>query len=388
MNEELILKREQEENEPLLWKNVTVLLGDPTIEGWYTYYIPQDDLDMEEFKSYISQIKGIENLRYYNDHKNFLKDFRENPPEFVFNQCDEGYMNNEDLDAHMTAYMDMLGIPYTGPQIDSLLLTKDKSLTRGAAISVGVPVPVEIYIDENEDIESKIPDDMVYPAFCKLGNASGSTGIIESNVAKNKEEAISGLKELRRQHPTRPLLLQEYLIGREFSVAMIGNPEIGDFEIFPPVEVDYSGLSSKYPKIQLEEFKRDGNSEFWQQVREVKAELTEQQLETLKNHSKKLFIRTHCKDFARMDFRMDSKGVIKIMDVNPNCWLGGKFRLMAEWAGYTWPQVLRKIFLTCQKRYLFKKQRDQLKIEQDKIREEKVREKYNIPTSNQTINHL
>lgn len=52
----------------------------------------------------------------------------------------------------------MLGIPYTGPQIDSLLLTKDKSLTRGAAISVGVPVPVEIYIDENEDIESKIPD--------------------------------------------------------------------------------------------------------------------------------------------------------------------------------------------------------------------------------------
>lgn len=121
---------------------------------------------------------------------------------------------------------------------------------------------------------------MVYPAFCKLGNASGSTGIIESNVAKNKEEAISGLKELRRQHPTRPLLLQEYLIGRlimeikyfydfknrEFSVAMIGNPEIGDFEIFPPVEVDYSGLSSKYPKIQLEEFKRDGNSEFWQQV--------------------------------------------------------------------------------------------------------------------------
>lgn len=41
--------REQEENEPLLWKNVTVLLGDPTIEGWYTYYIPQDDLDMVLF---------------------------------------------------------------------------------------------------------------------------------------------------------------------------------------------------------------------------------------------------------------------------------------------------------------------------------------------------
>jgi hypothetical protein len=47
---------------------------------------------------------------------------------------------------------------------------------------------------------------------------------------------------------------------------MVGNPELGDFEVFHPVEVDYSGLDPKYAKVQLEEFKRDGNSEFWQQV--------------------------------------------------------------------------------------------------------------------------
>ncbi len=48
---------------------------------------------------------------------------------------------------------------------------------------------------------------------------------------------------------------------------MVGNPELGDFEIFPPVEVDYKNLDGKkYLNVQLEEFKRDGDSEFWQQV--------------------------------------------------------------------------------------------------------------------------
>jgi D-alanine-D-alanine ligase len=382
-------RKDFDPNEELLYKNVTVLLGDPTCDGWYTYYIPQDDLDMDEFKKNISEIPGVSSLKYYDDHRNFLRHFLENKPEFVFNQCDEGFMNNEDLDTHMMSYLDLLGIPYTGPNCESLLLTKDKSLVRGAALSVGVPTPMEIYIDEHEDIPASIPENMVYPAFCKLGNASGSTGIIQEGVANNREEAIRGLSKLRELHPTRPLLLQEYLSGREFSIGMVGNPELGDFEVFHPVEVDYSALDPKYAKVQLEEFKRDGDSEFWQQVKEIPAKLTDEQIQTMSINAKKLYIRTKCKDFARMDFRMDAQGNIKIMDVNPNCWLGGKYRLMAEWAGYTWPHILKRIFLTCQKRYQFQARREALKIEQDQLREQKVREQFNldVAAATQTANN-
>jgi hypothetical protein len=42
-----------------------------------------------------------------------------------------------------------------------LLLTKDKSLVRGAAISVGVPVPMEVYIDEHEDIAASLPEVLI-----------------------------------------------------------------------------------------------------------------------------------------------------------------------------------------------------------------------------------
>jgi D-alanine-D-alanine ligase len=255
--------------------------------------------------------------------------------------------------------MDMLNIPYTGPGCDSLVVVKDKSLVRGGAMSVGVPVPVEVFIDVTDDIESTIPDDMVYPAFCKLANSSGSVGVISEGLSHNKEEAIRGLNKLREEHPTRPLLLQEFLSGREFSIGMVGNPELGDFEVFHPVEVDYARLDPKYPAVQLEEFKRDGESEFWQQVKEVKAVLTTKQLKDIKEYARRMFIRTRCKDFARMDFRMDSKGQLKLMDVNPNCWLGGKYQMMAEWQGYSWSEILSKIVHTAQKRYALQRQKEE-----------------------------
>ncbi len=56
-------------------------------------------------------------------------------------------MNNEELESHITAYMDMLGVRYTGPGPTSIVLTKDKAVVRGAALSVGVPVPYEKYLE-------------------------------------------------------------------------------------------------------------------------------------------------------------------------------------------------------------------------------------------------
>jgi len=120
----------------------------------------------------------------------------------------------------------------------------------------------------------------------------------------------------------------------------------------------------------LEEFKRDGNAEFWQQVKEVRAELTESQLASIKDYATKMFSRTHCQDFARMDFRMDSQGQIKLLDVNPNCWLGGKYRLMASWAGYGWPQILARIVATAQQRHLLCKKKKEAKKDFEQKRTE------------------
>jgi D-alanine-D-alanine ligase len=332
---------------------LTVVLPDPRLDqSYYEYWIPQDDIDSAELYDALRAIPGIKQVVLYDNHRALLEEWRRNPPQFVFNQADDGFMNEEEMEVHVCAYLDMLGVPYTGPGPTGIILTKDKAIVRGAAMSIGVPVPFELYIPVGADLDTSIPDDLPYPVFAKLGNASGSTGILGEGLAKNRAELLFGTKKLRDAHPTRPILIQEFLNGREISVAAVGNQECGDFEVFHPVEVDYSALSPQFARVQLEEFKRDGDSQFWQEVKEIKADLSEQQLADIKRYVQLLTMRLGVKDFCRIDMRMDRNGVFKVMDVNPNCWVGGKYRMMAAWSGYsTWSLILARIFRSTLRRY-------------------------------------
>jgi hypothetical protein len=65
-----------------------------------------------------------------------------------------------------------------------------------------------------------------------------------------------------------------------------------------------------------------------------------------------LFQRLGCRDYARFDFRADPEGRPKLLEVNPNpgwCW-DGKLNLMAELAGWSYPDLLRRILEVAQER--------------------------------------
>ena len=77
------------------------------------------------------------------------------------------------------------------------------------------------------------------------------------------------------------------------------------------------------------------------------------QQRSLKNWSSILFERLGCRDYARFDFREDATGVIKLLEVNPNpgwCW-DGKMNLMANFGGYTYTDMLRKIIDAAERRF-------------------------------------
>jgi D-alanine-D-alanine ligase len=72
----------------------------------------------------------------------------------------------------------------------------------------------------------------------------------------------------------------------------------------------------------------------------------------LVHFSGRLFERLGCRDYARFDFRADSHGVIKLLEVNPNpgwCW-DGKFNLMAGFAGIEYHELLNMILNTARER--------------------------------------
>src|SRR5690606_35393885 len=258
-----------------------------------------------------------------------------------FNLCDEGYNNDAFMELHVPALLETLGVPYTGAGPMALGLCYNKALVNAIAGTLGVPVPAETYFDP-ADQSATLPT--ILPALIKPSTGDSSIGITSKAVVYTTQEAVDYIGSLRETLPGRPLVVQEYLNGAEFSVGLIGNPGVG-LTALPVLEVDYSRLDASQPPILSWESKWDPKSPYWTQIRFREAEIDDDGRRKLVDYSLILFERLGCRDYARFDFRCDAEGTPKLLEVNPNpgwCW-DGKMNLMANFAGLSYADMLRMI---------------------------------------------
>jgi D-alanine-D-alanine ligase len=213
---------------------------------------------------------------------------------------------------------------------------------------VEVPVPAETYFDP-ADQAANIP--AALPALVKPNFGDASLGITKDAVVQTPEELVTYLSGLREQLPGRPILVQEFLSGAEYSVTVIGNPGPG-VRALPVMEVDYSRLDPDLPRILGYESKWIPGSPYWTDIDYREAQLDDEQQRQLIDYSTLLFERLDCRDYARFDFRADALGEIKLLEVNPNpgwCW-DGKVNFMAQFAGLRYADLLRQIIEAAQER--------------------------------------
>ncbi|MEI6243339.1 MAG: methyltransferase domain-containing protein, partial [Chlamydiota bacterium] len=322
--------------------HVTVILGDPRLPDSVKKGGQFNPEDLETIHTLKSTLKKIPHFKFsfLDNHKILLDELVKNPPEFVLNLCDEGYSNQATLELHIPALLEMLKIPYTGAGPTCLGLCYNKSLVRSIATDLGIPVPLETYIDPT-DQTAILPS--IFPALLKPNCGDSSLGITQDAVVYEAEGLINYLNSLRQLLPGAPVLVQEFLQGPEYSVALVGNQ--GRFEILPIMEVDYSHLPPDLPKILCYESKWIPESPYWTQIKYKRATLDEETYRKLVDYSVLLFNRLECRDFARFDFRADSQGNIKLLEMNPNpgwCW-DGKFNIMAGFKELTYQDLLHMI---------------------------------------------
>lgn len=330
---------------------VTVILGDPRLpdsckrDGQFN---PEDFNTIEKLKDALGELNQY-SFKYLDNHSSLFADLRVNKPSFVFNLCDEGFDNDAFKELHVPAVLEMLGIPYSGAGPAALGLCYNKSHVRSIAESLSVPVPLETYI-ETDDQSATLPS--VWPALIKPAFGDSSIGITQESVVDTPEALIARMEEMKMEFPGIPLLIQEFLTGHEYSIGIIGNPGQG-FQFLPPLEVDFSGLHPELPQILSYESKWLPSSPYWTQIKYHEANLDEETTRRLYDYSGLLFERLGCRDYARFDFRADAEGRIKLLEVNPNpgwCW-DGKFNFMAGYAGLRYADLLRLIVEAAQSRY-------------------------------------
>ena len=333
-----------------LYKDITVLLGDPSLPDTVKLngQFNSEDFDtINQLKSALGELSDY-TFDYLDNHAALVNQLRSNPPQFVLNLCDEGYNNDAFMELHVPAMLETFQIPYTGAGPAALGFCYNKSLIRSIANSLEIPVPLETYFS-SDDNAATIPS--VFPALVKPNFGDSSIGITQNAVVYNSEQLVEYIDKLRETLPGRPLLIEEYLTGKEYTVAVIGNPGMS-YKILPLLEFDFSGLPEGLPHILGYESKWMPDSPYWDKVKCKKAQLEDHELSRIYDHVNLLFERCGCRDYARFDFRADSNGELKLLEVNPNpgwCW-DGKLNIMAGLAGITYAELFLMIIEAAQER--------------------------------------
>ena len=266
-----------------------------------------------------------------------LDRLKEEKPDFVFNIV-EGYQGRN-RESHVPAILEMLNIPYSGSDPLTLGLTLDKIMTKKIASQAGIPVPRYKVINTIKDVLF-IENKLNYPLIAKPAWEGSSKGIYDSSKVFTKKELEISIKVLLEKYPDQPILVEEYIEGREITVGVIGNnpPQIlGLMEIVnkinPGGDVFYS-LETKRNWKELVEYGCPPklNRIFDNHIR---------------HRALTAFGEFGCRDIARIDFRISEKyNKIFMLEVNPLPGLSPEYAdlvIMAKMQGISYEKLILSI---------------------------------------------
>ena len=333
-------------------KQVVVLLGDPEKPDVLKPSNVFDDDDfytIDQMKAALRELKGY-HFTYLQNHDTLLQDLLRfiGKVDLVLNFCDEGYCNDPRKELHIVALLESLSIPYTGAGPQCLAFCYDKSLVRGVAKEMDIPI-AEAFFIKPEDSTFELPFD--FPAIAKPNYGDSSYGITARSVASKVEDLINVIQEIRQEFGyDKPILVEEFLTGKDLSVGIIGTPP-SSYLVLPITEEDYSEIPDGLPHICGYEAKWCPDSPYWK-IKSVPAELPHETEKVIVKWCVELAERLECRDYTRFDWRLDSKGIPRLLEVNPNpgwCW-DGHLAKMAANAGMSYSETLAAILRAAEER--------------------------------------
>ena len=180
-----------------------------------------------------------------------------------------------------------------------------------------------------------------FPMFVKSLVEEGSYGIAQASIVTSEEKLVERVTYLQNKLDT-PVIAEEYIEGREFYVGVIGNQ---DLTAFPPLEMDFSGLSTGAVKIMDSEAKFDTTSDRFKGTKVVLPDLEPELKARLQKVSVEAYRALRVCDYGRIDLRLKETGEIFVIEVNASCYLekNSEFATAAAAQGIAYPDLLNRI---------------------------------------------
>lgn len=326
-------------------KQVVVLLGDPNrpdIVKPESVFDDDDFYTIDQMKAALRELEGY-HFTFLNNHDTLFADLSKlvGKVDYVFNLCDEGFHNDPRKELHVCALLECLGIPYSGGGPQCLAYCYDKSLVRGIAKEMGIPVARGMFI-KPEDVALGLSFD--FPVIVKPNCGDSSCGITTRSVAYNPEQLIDAIAEVHQKLGyDKSVLVEQFLPGKEFTIGLVGNAP-DSYTVLPITQEDYSVLGDDLPHICGYEAKWCPDSPYWK-LKSIPADMPQETEQTVVAWSMQMADRLGCKDYTRVDWRLDAAGNPHLLEVNPNpgwCW-DGHLAKQARLIGWSYPHLLQEI---------------------------------------------
>ncbi len=262
-------------------------------------------------------------------------------PDIVFNIA-EG-LNGRGREAHIPAILNFLNIPFTGSDETTLCIALDKAITKRVLSTFGIKTPKFQLIEYPLKCKLKLN----FPLIVKPNCEGSGKGISDTAIVSNKDE-LEKLIEKNYSKYNQPMLVEEYIEGREFTVGVIGNGE--EVIVFNPMEIKYkkSGVEFNIYSYNVKKNYKDYVEYICPP--DLEGKITKKIIKT----ARKIYGALDCKDFARIDFRLSPNGDIYFLEINPLPGLApgySDFPMICEFHGIDYGTLIKTVLNCALKRY-------------------------------------
>jgi D-alanine-D-alanine ligase len=266
--------------------------------------------------------------------------------DLVFNLA-ESFAGNDMADHCIAAYLELVGKRFTGCGSHGLLYAQDKGVAKKILEFHGIHTPVfaRVYrgrLDFSHDLQ--------FPVIVKPAREDGSIGIEFNAVVTSIRELMERIDWLHANFDS-PVLIEEYVVGREMYVGIIGNDNA---IALPVVELDLSKLPEGRPRIAGAEVKWAKGTGAYRDTKSIVPDnLSDDTVSLLQTTALAVYQALELRDYARIDMRLRPDGRVAVIEANPNPWLASKaeFALAARKAGRTYTQLIEEILDVAMGRY-------------------------------------
>ncbi|HOY09223.1 MAG TPA: D-alanine--D-alanine ligase [Candidatus Omnitrophota bacterium] len=261
--------------------------------------------------------------------------------DLVFNIC-EG-IRGRNRESQVPVLLEARDIPYVGSDGLTMALTLDKVMAKKCFLADGILTPRSWVAHQATDIPEACLSH--FPLFVKASAEGSSKSLNAASRVENREDLIRQVDFVSSRYH-QPVLIEEFIQGQEFTVAVLGN---NPPQAAPVVQVSIGDGEDLGDRFFTYDMVVDEDILTYLCPARIPADLAR----TIQDLAIRAFQSVGCRDFGRVDFRVDRDGTPYALEVNPLPSLGMNdvFNVFPQAMGITYDAVIQRILRFALERY-------------------------------------